>query len=66
MIELKYIITNGFVSLDTIEKMSKGGWKFVCTVPAKTIHPYASETDKASIFSIYRSYDSDNQINSNA
>jgi uncharacterized cysteine cluster protein YcgN (CxxCxxCC family) len=53
MVELKFIITDGYVSSDTIEKMTRGGWNFVCTVSAKTIHPHAMDTNKASIFSKY-------------
>jgi hypothetical protein len=53
MVELKFIITNGYVSSETIEGMTKGGWNFVCTVPATQIHPYAMPTDKATIFSKY-------------
>lgn len=52
-IELDYIITNGYVDLDTIVEREKKGWKFVATVPAKLIHPHALPTDKATIFSRY-------------
>jgi hypothetical protein len=53
MVELKYIITSGYVDKDTIEGYVGKGWTFVATVPAKNIHPHAMDTDKATIFSRY-------------
>ncbi|WP_346206804.1 hypothetical protein NSS89_01355 [Caldifermentibacillus hisashii] len=53
MIELKYVITNGYVDEVMIENALNDGWNFVCTVPAKLIHPHALETDKATILSKY-------------
>lgn len=66
MIELKYIITNGYVSAETISSMTDKGWVFVCTVPAKTVHPHALDTDKATIFSIYRNFEMDDTATANA
>lgn len=53
MIEFDVIITNGYVDKDTISKKCNDGWNFVITLPAKSIHPNALETDKATIFSKY-------------
>lgn len=53
MIELKVMITNGYVSSTTINNMSDKGWNFVVTVPATSVHPHALPTDKATIFSKY-------------
>jgi len=54
MIEFEVIITNGYVGSDTIYNMTNKGWAFVATLPAKSIHPHAMETDKATIFSKYK------------
>jgi len=56
MVELKYIITNGYISKETLEGYTNKGWTFVATVPAKNIHPYATDQDKATIFSKYHDY----------
>jgi hypothetical protein len=53
LLEITYIITNGYVSIDTMGKFLNDGWTFVCTVPAKTAHPHALDTDKLAIFSRY-------------
>ena len=58
MIEFDYVITNGYVDIDTLQKRVKGGWKFVCTIPASIIHPHALETDKVTIFTRYRKTES--------
>lgn len=54
MIEFDYIITNGYIDIDTIESKTKKGWVFVITLPAKTICPTAMETDKLTIFSKHK------------
>lgn len=59
MIELDWIITNGYIDIETINKRSEKGWKFVVTVPAKNIHPGACDTDKATIFTKYVPYPKD-------
>ncbi len=56
MVELKYLITNGYVSKETLEGYTNKGWTFVATVPAKSIHPFATDEDKATIFSKYHDY----------
>lgn len=53
MIEFDVIITNGYVSKETISNKCNEGWNFVITLPAKAIHLNALETDKATIFSKY-------------
>lgn len=53
MIKFDYVITNGYVDIETIEKRTEDGWSFVTTLPAKVVHPYALETDKVTIFSKY-------------
>jgi hypothetical protein len=54
MIEFEAVITNGYVDISTIGYMLEKGYTFVCTIPAKNIHPHAVETDKATIFSKYK------------
>ena len=53
MLEIDSIITNGYVDASTIEHFTSKGWTFICTIPAKSAHPYAMPTDKLSIFSKY-------------
>ena len=55
MIELDYVITNGYVDRETILKRHENGWNFISTIPAILIHPHAAITDKATIFSKYTS-----------
>lgn len=66
MLELKSIITNGYVDISTMEAFTRDGWKFVCTVPAKTAHPHAMDTDKLSIFSRYKEPEIDNDQQANS
>lgn len=54
MVEFECVITNGYVAMDTIERYLNKGWTFVCTVPAKLVHPHAMYTDKVTIFSRYK------------
>lgn len=51
MLELKHIITNGYVSMDTLSDIINDGWTFICTVPACDSLPTAMPTDKLTIFS---------------
>lgn len=51
MIKFDYVITNGYVDVDTIENRTKEGWSFVTSLPAILVHPHAMETDKVTIFS---------------
>lgn len=53
MIKFDHVITNGYIGIETIEKRTENGWTFVTTLPAKTVHPHALETDKVTIFSKY-------------
>ncbi|MCY8898088.1 hypothetical protein MOD92_14050 [Bacillus spizizenii] len=53
MFEFDVIITSEYVDRETIFKKTEKGWTFVTTVPAKTVHPNALATDKATIFSKY-------------
>ena len=53
MLETTYIITNGYIDINTINSMAKSEWIFLCTIPAKLAHPYAMDTDKLSFFSRY-------------
>lgn len=53
MIKFDYIITNGYIDIETIEKRTELGWIFVTTLPAQVVHPHALETDKVTIFSKY-------------
>ncbi|MCY9063256.1 hypothetical protein MOE67_13735 [Bacillus inaquosorum] len=53
MFEFDVIITSEYVDWETISKKTEKGWTFVTILPAKTIHPNALETDKATIFSKY-------------
>lgn len=59
MIELDYVITNGYADRDTILKRHENGWTFIATIPAILIHPNACITDKATIFSKYTPYPKD-------
>jgi len=65
MVELKYLITNGYVSKETLEGYTSKGWTFVATVPAKSIHPFAVDTDKATIFSKYTPYELEEELEGN-
>jgi hypothetical protein len=60
VIELDYVITNGCIDKETIDERFKKGWNFVTTVPAKSVHPYAMETDKVTIFSRYKQLEAEN------
>jgi len=53
MIKFDHVITNGYIDIETIEKRTKSGWTFVTTLPAKTVHPHALDTDKVTIFTKY-------------
>lgn len=53
MIKLDWVITNGYIDLETIQKRDDSGWKFITTLPAKLIHPHAMESDKITIFTKY-------------
>ncbi|KUP31096.1 hypothetical protein AU387_15670 [Bacillus halotolerans] len=53
MIKFQVIITSEYVDRDTITQMNEKGWTFVTTLPAKSVHPYATDTDRATIFSRY-------------
>ncbi|QQO41467.1 hypothetical protein 015DV004_252 [Bacillus phage 015DV004] len=53
MIEFDVVITNEYACKDSIKGRIDKGWTFVATVPAKMVHPYALESDKATIFSKY-------------
>ena len=53
MVETECVITNGYVSPDTIEAMTDKGFLFVATVPAQAVHPFALPTDKATFFARY-------------
>jgi hypothetical protein len=53
MLEIDSVITNGYVAPDTMAWYLERGWTFICTVPAKSAHPHAMDTDKLSIFSKY-------------
>ncbi|MEC1384416.1 hypothetical protein P9D14_12905 [Bacillus velezensis] len=57
MIKLQVIITSKYVDRDTITQMNDKGWTFVTTLPAKSVHPYGTDTDKATIFSRYETAD---------
>lgn len=61
MIKFECIITNGYVGDDTIYNMTKKGWTFVTTIPAKLVHPHAMDTDKATIFSKYIEFNIDDE-----
>ena len=39
MIEFDYVITNGYVDRDTLQKRAKDGWKFVSMVTIQNINP---------------------------
>jgi len=51
MLELKYIITNGYVSMNTLSDNMDDGWNYVCTVPAYYSLSTAMPNDKLTIFS---------------
>jgi len=53
MLEFEYIITNGYVDIETIHHFTEKGCKFVVTLPANMVHPHALPTDKISLFSKY-------------
>lgn len=53
MIKFDHVITNEYIDIETIEKRTKSGWTFVTTLPAKTVHPHALDTDKVTIFTKY-------------
>ncbi|AIW03508.1 hypothetical protein CPT_Moonbeam110 [Bacillus phage Moonbeam] len=65
MVELRYIITSGYIDKDTIDGYAGKGWTFVATVPAKNIHPHAFDTDKATIFSKYTPYELEEELEGN-
>jgi hypothetical protein len=66
MIELKYIITNGYPNAGTIDDMAKKGWKLISIIPANMLHPHALDTDKMAIFGIYREYEKGDISTANA
>jgi hypothetical protein len=47
------VITNGYVDIETMQHFLRDGWTFVCTIPAKQVHPHACDTDKFTLFSKY-------------
>jgi len=53
MLNIVGVITNGYVDVSTMERMSNDGYSFICTIPANTAHPHAMSTDKLSIFGKY-------------
>lgn len=53
MLIFDFVITNGYVAPDTMEYFLKRGYTFVCTIPAKSAHPHACDTDKITIFAKY-------------
>jgi len=57
MLRLDWVITNGYVDIDTINKRTEKGWKFVTTLPANQVHPHALPTDKITVFSYYETPD---------
>ncbi|MEY8188633.1 hypothetical protein AB4X15_03020 [Peribacillus simplex] len=59
LIDFDWVITNGYIDKETINKRAEKGWDFVVTVPAKLIHPSACDHDKATIFSKYAPYPKD-------
>ena len=62
MIEFDVLITNEYIDKETINKRADNGWKFVVTVPAESVHPSASYSDKATIFSKYTPYDTSDEL----
>jgi hypothetical protein len=57
LIEFDWLITNGFPIYDkSFTGRFEKGWKVVATLPANSIHPYATETDMVTIFSKYTPY----------
>ncbi|QII48142.1 hypothetical protein G3M81_05065 [Bacillus paralicheniformis] len=53
MIEFDVVITREYVAKESISGRIEKGWTFVATVPAKMVHPFTLESDKATIFSKY-------------
>ena len=53
MLEFDVVITREYADKESIAGRIDKGWAFVATVPAKMVHPYALESDKATIFSKY-------------
>ena len=57
MIEFDWLITNGFPIYDkSFTGRFEKGWKVVVTMPAKSVHPSALDTDMVTIFSKYVPY----------
>ncbi|MCY9274576.1 hypothetical protein [Bacillus haynesii] len=54
MIEFDVVITREYADKESVARRIEKGWTFVATLPAKTVHPYALESDKATIFSKYK------------
>ncbi|MDE1383296.1 hypothetical protein PVN32_22545 [Bacillus paralicheniformis] len=53
MLEFDVVITREYADKESIAGRTDKGWTFVATVPAKMVHPYALESDKATIFCKY-------------
>ena len=56
MINLNYIITNGYPTKETIDNIKKEGWSIVVIERATLVHPYAMENDSIVIYSKYTDY----------
>ena len=56
LIDFDWLITSGGITQKDINKRRDLGWNFVTSVPAKLIHPWAMESDTATIFSKYTPY----------
>ena len=62
MIEFDCVITGGYVDIETLQGRANTGWQFVCTIPASQVHPYATGSDKITIFSKYTPYTASGEI----
>jgi hypothetical protein len=64
LIDFDWLITNGIPEHDrSITGRYEKGWKVLATIPAKLLHPHASDTDMATIFTKYTPYPkNDNEI----
>jgi hypothetical protein len=57
MIQFDWLITNGMPQHDkSITGRLEKGWKILSTLPAKLVHPHATEYDMITIFSKYIPY----------
>jgi len=61
-IEIESIITNGYINNDTIWSFVEKGFKFVTTIPANVVHPYALDTDKITFFTKYHEYSKEDLV----